>query len=83
MYVYILGICGSFMGGIVVIVKLFGYKVIGFDKNVYLFMSIQFEVLGIELIEGYCESQFDLVLDMVVIGNVMLCGNFVVEYVLN
>lgn len=40
MYVYILGICGSFMGGIVVIVKLFGYKVIGFDKNVYLFMSI-------------------------------------------
>jgi UDP-N-acetylmuramate: L-alanyl-gamma-D-glutamyl-meso-diaminopimelate ligase len=46
-------------------------------------MSTQLEALGIELTEGYCESQFDPAPDMVVIGNAMSRGNPAVEYVLN
>lgn len=83
MHVHILGICGSFMGGIAAIAKSLGHKVTGSDKNVYPPMSTQLEALGIELTEGYCESQFDPVPDMVVIGNAMSRGNPAVEYVLN
>jgi len=83
MHVHILGICGSFMGGIAAIAKSLGHKVTGSDKNVYPPMSTQLEALGIELTEGYCESQFDPAPDMVVIGNAMSRGNPAVEYVLN
>ncbi|WP_370245516.1 UDP-N-acetylmuramate:L-alanyl-gamma-D-glutamyl-meso-diaminopimelate ligase [Alteromonas abrolhosensis] len=83
MHVHILGICGSFMGGIAAIAKSLGHKVTGSDKNVYPPMSTQLEALGIKLTEGYCESQFDPVPDMVVIGNAMSRGNPAVEYVLN
>ncbi|MED6321129.1 MAG: UDP-N-acetylmuramate:L-alanyl-gamma-D-glutamyl-meso-diaminopimelate ligase [Pseudomonadota bacterium] len=83
MHVHILGICGSFMGGIAAIAKSLGHKVSGSDKNVYPPMSTQLEALGIELTEGYCESQFDPAPDMVVIGNAMSRGNPAVEYVLN
>ena len=82
MHVHILGICGSFMGGIAAIAKSLGHKVTGSDKNVYPPMSTQLEALGIELTEGYCESQFDPAPDMVVIGNAMSRGNPAVEYVL-
>lgn len=83
MHVHILGICGSFMGGIAAIAKSLGHKVTGSDKNVYPPMSTQLEALGIELTGGYCESQFDPAPDMVVIGNAMSRGNPAVEYVLN
>ena len=83
MHVHILGICGSFMGGIAAIAKSLGHEVTGSDKNVYPPMSTQLEALGIELTEGYCESQFDPAPDMVVIGNAMSRGNPAVEYVLN
>ena len=83
MHVHILGICGSFMGGIAAIAKSLGHKVTGSDKTVYPPMSTQLEALGIELTEGYCESQFDPAPDMVVIGNAMSRGNPAVEYVLN
>ena len=83
MHVHILGICGSFMGGIAAIAKSLGHKVTGSDKNVYPPMSTQLEALGIELTEGYCESQFDPAPDMVVIGNAMSRGTPAVEYVLN
>ena len=83
MHVHILGICGSFMGGIAAIAKSLGHKVTGSDKNVYPPMSTQLEALGIELTEGYCKSQFDPAPDMVVIGNAMSRGNPAVEYVLN
>ncbi|MFD3319078.1 UDP-N-acetylmuramate:L-alanyl-gamma-D-glutamyl-meso-diaminopimelate ligase [Alteromonas macleodii] len=83
MHVHILGICGSFMGGIAAIAKSLGHKVTGSDKNVYPPMSTQLEALGIELTEGYCERQFDPAPDMVVIGNAMSRGNPAVEYVLN
>jgi UDP-N-acetylmuramate: L-alanyl-gamma-D-glutamyl-meso-diaminopimelate ligase len=83
MHVHILGICGSFMGGIAAIAKTLGHKVTGSDKNVYPPMSTQLEALGIELTEGYGESQFDPAPDIVVIGNAMSRGNPAVEYVLN
>ena len=83
MHVHILGICGSFMGGIAAIAKTLGHKVTGSDTNVYPPMSTQLEALGIELTEGYCESQFDPAPDVVVIGNAMSRGNPAVEYVLN
>ena len=83
MHVHILGICGSFMGGIAAIAKSLGHKVTGSDANVYPPMSTQLEALGIMLTEGYDEAQFSPAPDIVVIGNAMSRGNPAVEYVLN
>ena len=83
MHIHILGICGTFMGGIAAIAKQLGHKVTGSDKNVYPPMSTQLEELGITLYQGYDEAQFNDSPDMVVIGNAMSRGNPAVEYVLN
>lgn len=83
MHVHILGICGTFMGGIAAIAKSLGHKVTGSDKNVYPPMSTQLEQLGIELTQGDDESQFEPSPDIVIIGNAMSRGNPGVEYVLN
>lgn len=82
-HIHILGICGSFMGGIAALAKSMGYKVTGSDRNVYPPMSTQLEALGIELTEGYDVSQFEPEPDEVIIGNAMSRGNPAVEYVLN
>ncbi|MFT5277674.1 MAG: UDP-N-acetylmuramate: L-alanyl-gamma-D-glutamyl-meso-diaminopimelate ligase [Granulosicoccus sp.] len=83
MHVHILGICGSFMGGIAAIAKSLGHTVTGSDTNVYPPMSTQLEDLGIELTSGFDTNQFDPVPDVVVIGNAMSRGNPAVEYVLD
>ncbi|RDV25535.1 UDP-N-acetylmuramate:L-alanyl-gamma-D-glutamyl-meso-diaminopimelate ligase [Alteromonas aestuariivivens] len=83
MHVHILGICGSFMGGIAAIAKSLGHKVTGSDKNVYPPMSTQLEALGIELTQGDDPAQFEPVPDVVIIGNAMARGNPAVEYVLD
>lgn len=83
MHIHILGICGTFMGGIAAIAKSLGHKVTGSDQNVYPPMSTQLEDLGIELTQGYDVSQLDPKPDMVVIGNAMSRGNPCVEYVLD
>lgn len=83
MHIHILGICGTFMGGIAALAQASGFKVTGSDQQVYPPMSTQLESLGIALYEGYDEAQFDPVPDMVVIGNAMSRGNPAVEYVLN
>ncbi|GAA58624.1 UDP-N-acetylmuramate: L-alanyl-gamma-D-glutamyl-meso-diaminopimelate ligase [Pseudoalteromonas sp. BSi20652] len=83
MHIHILGICGTFMGGIAAIAKLLGHKVTGSDQNVYPPMSTQLEELGIELTQGYDISQLEPKPDMVVIGNAMSRGNPCVEYVLD
>lgn len=83
MHVHILGICGSFMGGIAAIAKSLGHTVTGSDRNVYPPMSTQLEALGITLTEGYDTAQFEPAPDMVIIGNAMSRGNPAVEYVLN
>jgi UDP-N-acetylmuramate: L-alanyl-gamma-D-glutamyl-meso-diaminopimelate ligase len=83
MHLHILGICGTFMGGIAAIAKELGHKVTGSDSNVYPPMSTQLESLGIELFEGYGVKQFKNEPDIVVIGNSLSRGNEAVEYVLN
>lgn len=83
MHLHILGICGTFMGGIAAIAKELGHKVTGSDSNVYPPMSTQLESLGIELFEGYDAKQFENEPDIVVIGNALSRGNEAVEYVLD
>ena len=83
MHIHILGICGTFMGGIAAIAKSLGHKVTGSDQNVYPPMSTQLEELGIELTQGYDVAQLTPAPDMVVIGNAMSRGNPCVEYVLD
>lgn len=83
MHIHILGICGTFMGGIAALARAAGHRVTGSDQNVYPPMSDQLAALGIELIQGYDPSQLKLKPDMVVVGNVMSRGNPLVEALLN
>ena len=71
MHIHILGICGTFMGGIAAIAREAGHKVTGCDANVYPPMSDQLRGLGIELIEGYSAEQMALEPDVFVVGNVV------------
>ena len=83
MHIHILGICGTFMGGIAALARAAGHRVTGSDQNVYPPMSDQLTALGIELIQGYDPVQLQLKPDMVVVGNVMSRGNPLVEALLN
>jgi UDP-N-acetylmuramate: L-alanyl-gamma-D-glutamyl-meso-diaminopimelate ligase len=82
-HIHILGICGTFMGGIAAIAKQAGYRVTGCDANVYPPMSTQLEAQGIELIEGFGVDQLELNPDVFVIGNVVSRGNPLMEEILN
>lgn len=82
MHIHILGICGTFMGGIALLARASGHTVSGSDANVYPPMSTQLEEAGITLQEGYEADHLDPAPDMVVIGNAMSRGNRAVEYVL-
>ena len=82
MHIHILGICGTFMGGIALLAREAGHKVSGSDENVYPPMSTQLEQQGIELMQGYDPQHLNIKPDMVVIGNVMSRGNPLVEAVL-
>lgn len=83
MHIHILGICGTFMGGIATIARGLGHKVTGSDLNVYPPMSTMLEEQGIEILEGFDESQLKPAPDVVIIGNALSRGNTAVEYVLN
>ena len=83
MHIHILGICGTFMGGIAVLAKHAGHKVTGCDANVYPPMSTQLEAQGIQLIEGFSPEQTKLNPDIYVIGNVVSRGNPLMEEILN
>ncbi len=83
MHIHILGICGTFMGGIAVLARQLGYQVSGSDAHVYPPMSTQLREQGIELMEGYDPAHLDPAPDCVVIGNALSRGNPAVEYVLN
>ncbi|MDN2708273.1 UDP-N-acetylmuramate:L-alanyl-gamma-D-glutamyl-meso-diaminopimelate ligase [Janthinobacterium sp. SUN118] len=83
MHIHILGICGTFMGGLAVLAKEAGHKVTGCDANVYPPMSTQLESQGIELIQGFDPEQTRLNPDLYVIGNVVSRGNPLVEEILN
>jgi UDP-N-acetylmuramate: L-alanyl-gamma-D-glutamyl-meso-diaminopimelate ligase len=83
MHIHILGICGTFMGGLAVLAKEAGHRVTGCDLNVYPPMSTQLEAQGIELIQGFDASQIDLAPDLFVVGNVISRGNPLMEAILN
>jgi UDP-N-acetylmuramate: L-alanyl-gamma-D-glutamyl-meso-diaminopimelate ligase len=83
MHIHILGICGTFMGGLAVLAKEAGHKVTGCDANVYPPMSTQLEAQGIELIEGFSPEQVNFQPDLFVIGNVVSRGNPLMEEILN
>src|ERR1700691_2404289 len=82
MHVHILGISGTFMGGVAALAKAAGHRVTGSDRNVYPPMSTQLQALGIELTEGYAASQLTPRPDVVVVGNVMTRGMPVIEALL-
>ena len=83
MHIHILGICGTFMGGLAVLALAAGHKVTGCDANVYPPMSTQLEAQDIQLINGYEAEQIDLNPDVFVIGNVVTRGNPLMEAILN
>ncbi len=82
-HLHILGICGTFMGGIAAIAKAAGYRVTGCDANVYPPMSDQLRSLGIELTQGFGAEQLALRPDVWVIGNVVTRGNPLMEAILD
>ncbi len=82
-HIHILGICGTFMGGLALIARQLGYRVTGSDQNVYPPMSTQLEQQGIVLMQGYRAENLDPSPDVVVVGNAMSRGNPEVEAVLN
>jgi UDP-N-acetylmuramate: L-alanyl-gamma-D-glutamyl-meso-diaminopimelate ligase len=83
MHIHILGICGTFMGGIAALAKAAGHRVTGCDEQVYPPMSTQLEALGIELTQGFGCEQMALAPDVYVVGNVMKRGLPIMEAILN
>jgi UDP-N-acetylmuramate: L-alanyl-gamma-D-glutamyl-meso-diaminopimelate ligase len=83
MRIHILGICGTFMGGIALLAKEMGHQVSGSDINIYPPMSTLLMDSGIEIHEGYDIAPLTEKLDSVIIGNTLSRGNKSVEYVLN
>jgi UDP-N-acetylmuramate: L-alanyl-gamma-D-glutamyl-meso-diaminopimelate ligase len=83
MHIHILGICGTFMGGIALLGRALGHRVTGSDANVYPPMSLQLEQAGIGLMEGYSADHLRPAPDCVVVGNAMSRGNPAVEYMLD
>jgi UDP-N-acetylmuramate: L-alanyl-gamma-D-glutamyl-meso-diaminopimelate ligase len=83
MHIHILGICGTFMGGIAVLARAAGHRVTGCDANVYPPMSTQLAERGIEVLEGFAADQIGLAPDLWVIGNVVTRGNPLMEEILD
>ncbi|MEW8291308.1 MAG: UDP-N-acetylmuramate:L-alanyl-gamma-D-glutamyl-meso-diaminopimelate ligase [Candidatus Thiodiazotropha endolucinida] len=83
MHIHILGICGTFMGGIALLARALGHRVSGSDDNVYPPMSTQLEQAGIDLMEGFEADHLQPAPGMVVVGNAMTRGNPAVEAMLN
>lgn len=83
MHIHILGICGTFMGGVAQLAKSLGHHVTGCDANVYPPMSTQLEKAGIVLHQGFGVEQLDLKPDVWVVGNVVSRGNPLMEAILD
>ncbi len=83
MHIHILGICGTFMGGIALLARAAGHRVTGCDANVYPPMSTQLEAQGIELTEGYDVGQIAVDPDVFVVGNAISRGNPLLEAILD
>ncbi|MEP7044709.1 MAG: UDP-N-acetylmuramate:L-alanyl-gamma-D-glutamyl-meso-diaminopimelate ligase [Dokdonella sp.] len=83
MRLHILGICGTFMGGIAALARELGHTVEGSDANVYPPMSTQLEQLGITLKQGFKAEHLEPAPDLVVVGNALSRGNPAIEHMLN
>ncbi len=83
MHIHVLGICGTFMGGLAQLALSAGHRVSGCDANVYPPMSDQLAAAGVELIEGYGADQITVQPDLWVIGNVVTRGNPLMEVILD
>ena len=83
MHIHILGICGTFMGGIALLARAAGHRVTGCDINVYPPMSTQLEAQGIDLVEAYDSGQIALNPDLFVVGNAISRGNPLLEAILD
>ncbi len=88
MRLHILGICGTFMGGLAALARELGLAVEGSDASVYPPMSTQLEALGIALMPGYAAQHLQPspgrpAPDLVLVGNAMSRGNPAVEYLLD
>lgn len=83
MHVHILGICGTFMGGLALIARSAGHRVTGCDAGVYPPMSTQLREQGIDLVEGFDADQVGLGADLYIIGNVVSRGNPLMEAILD
>jgi UDP-N-acetylmuramate: L-alanyl-gamma-D-glutamyl-meso-diaminopimelate ligase len=83
MKLHILGICGTFMGGVAALARELGHAVDGSDQGIYPPMSTQLEQLGIALTQGYSPQAIAADTDVVVVGNALSRGNAAVEHVLN
>ena len=83
MHIHILGICGTFMGGLAALAREAGHRVTGCDANVYPPMSDQLRALDIELVEGFGPEQRALEPEAYVVGNVVTRGNALMEAILD
>ena len=83
MHIHILGICGTFMGGVAQLARACGHRVTGCDANVYPPMSDQLRGAGIDLTEGYDAAQLSLNADIYVVGNAISRGNPLLEEILD
>ena len=83
MKIHILGICGTFMGGIALLARAQGHEVTGADSNVYPPMSTMLAEQGVAIIPGYLPQDLPADADAIVVGNVMKRGLDVVEYMLD
>ena len=83
MHIHILGICGTFMGGVAQLARATGHRVTGCDTGVYPPMSTQLEAAGIDLVEGYGVEQLKLKPDCYVVGNAISRGNPLLEEILD
>jgi UDP-N-acetylmuramate: L-alanyl-gamma-D-glutamyl-meso-diaminopimelate ligase len=83
MRIHILGICGTFMGGIAALARELGHEVEGSDANVYPPMSTQLEQLGITLKQGFKAEHLQPAPDLVIVGNALSRGNPAIEYLLD
>lgn len=83
MHIHILGICGTFMGGVALLARAAGHKVTGCDANVYPPMSTQLQEQGIALTNGYDAGQITLNPDLFVVGNAISRGNPLLEEILD
>ena len=82
-HIHIVGICGTFMGGVALLARQLGYQVSGSDANVYPPMSLQLADAGIVLAEGFTAENLEPRPDLVVMGNALSRGNPEVEAVLD